>query len=77
MCRRGEIEGVKVQTEFLILREGWEMDNWGWITADGKVYTTSHGGRLYEMRIEELESHIEETERSLFGLHLALAALTP
>ena len=53
---------VAVRTEFLILHEGWEMDNWGWITEGGKVYTTNHGGRPYEMDIPELQSRISKKQ---------------
>ena len=42
--RLTEIDGSPVVHTFTILREGWEMDNTGWITANGAAYTTSHGG---------------------------------
>ena len=54
-----ECHGGKVVLHFKILREGWEMDNSGWIIRgnDGKCYCvfTSHGilyrasmGEFYE-----------------------------
>ena len=60
--------------EFLILHEGWEVDNVGWITRDG-AFTTSHGGRPYRMTSVEIRKHIEKTERSLHGLRRALNAV--
>ena len=46
------------------------MDNKGWVTEDGKVYTTSHGG-LYEMSIRELKDTISDTKKSLDSLEKA------
>ena len=66
-----EIEGELVEFEFLILREGWEMDNKGWVTMTGRVYTTSHGGGAYEMSMNDLEEHIALTQYSLAGLQYA------
>ena len=74
MGKKEDVPGVVVR-EFLILREGWEMDNLGWITEDGKVYTTSHGGRPFAMSIDEVQNHIDETNRSLAGLFRARDAL--
>ena len=74
MGKKEDVPGVVVR-EFLILREGWEMDNLGWITEDGKVYTTSHGGRPFEMSVDEVQKHIDETGRSLAGLLQARYAL--
>ena len=63
-----EIDGQKVIEEFTVLHYGWEMDNTGWITEDGRVWMTSHGGRPVSVDIEVIESHIEETADSLEGL---------
>ena len=63
--------------EFPILRIGWEMDNVGWITEDGKVYTTSHESRFQEMIKEELQALINVSEESLLGLKKALEVLSP
>ena len=66
-----EIEGSQVIHEFTILHHGWEMDNTGWVTAAGKVYTTSHGGKPYQMEPGELDGHIRDTAASLKGLQTA------
>ena len=67
----------EIVLEFLILREGWEMDNQGWITEDGQVYQTSHGGRPYLMSEAEVREHIAQAERMLEGLRQALATFDP
>ena len=66
-----QILGLDLHLRFTILHDGWEMDNDGYITTDGNIYTTSHGGRLYEMSLEELDRKIAEAEDSLDGLRLA------
>ena len=66
-----EIDGVPIIHTFTILYEGWEMDNLGWVTSDGRVWTTSHGGKPYEMDEEDLSEKISEAEFSLTGMRLA------
>lgn len=65
--------------EFIILHEGWEMDNKGWIEKQSngilKLMTTGHGFK-YEMSIEELSDKITETEKSLEGLKKAMDLIT-
>ena len=51
--------------------------NIGWITDDGRVFTTSHGGGPYQMGADEIDRHIEETRASLAGLTRARQALRP
>lgn len=68
----GEIDGSKIVHEFLILREGWEMDNYGWVTEDGRIWETSHGGRPYRVTPAQLDEKIEETQESLDGMRLAI-----
>ena len=63
-----EIDGSRVKSTFAILHSGWEMDNVGWITEDGRVWTTSHGGAPYEMGADELREKISEILSSLDGL---------
>lgn len=58
--------------EFTILREGWEMDNRGWVTKDrntGKLlaWTTSHGG-LVPLSINELRETMADHRRAVLGL---------
>ena len=67
-------QASKVIHEFTIMREGWEMDNLGWITIDGRVFTTSHEGRPYEMTVEALNLLFINTKLSLEGLKTALTA---
>jgi hypothetical protein len=59
---------------FLILHEGWEMDNIGWV-KNGVVSTTSHGGRIYEMSASEIRKKIAEAESSIGGLKRALSEI--
>ena len=59
----------------MILHSGWEMDNYGWITSDGQVWTTSHGGKHYPMTSQEVQAHIDETRSSLAGLMRAQSAM--
>ena len=67
-------DGEKIiESSFIILHKGWEMDNHGWVTKDGLVYTTTHGGTPYHMGQPEIEKHIAETASSLTGLRAALA----
>ena len=53
--------------EFVILHEGWELDNKGWFDADGKGWTTNHTG-LRPLTIEYVQEKINEAEASLAGL---------
>lgn len=76
IAERGHGTVRKVLHEATILREGWEMDNQGWIVemADGtiKAFTTSHGG-VYPWAREQAEAHLKETERSAESIRAALA----
>ena len=63
-----------VRERFVILHEGWEMDNVGWIANDGRIWTTNHG-RLQSMNRNELETRIQEAEASLRGLRRALDSI--
>ena len=60
--------GSEVIKTFTILHDGWDTDNEGWITKDGRIWTTSYGGSPYEMSAEELGAKIRETSTSLTGL---------
>lgn len=65
-------QDLNIKSEFVILHDGWEMDNRGWITTDGKVYTTNHGGdHVYEMSLGEIDGKIAEADYSLQGLKKA------
>lgn len=61
---RNEIDGSRVVYEFTILREGWEMDNKGWVTEDGNLFTTNHGS-LCSLKPEELNQDLKNTQKSL------------
>lgn len=69
---------AKVLHRATILREGWEMDNAGWIVEmeDGSALalTTSHGG-LCEWDRGDIEDCIRNTESSLVQLQTALFKL--
>ena len=73
--RRSEVEQIsklKVISEFLILHEGWEMDNQGWVLEDGSLRATNHGG-LYVMDQRELEGFLRTTKEVVTGLEDAVA----
>ena len=71
--KQHEIDGKKVVYEFIVLHKGWEMDNEGWVTEDGRMWCTNHGG-LYEMGATELHEFIDTTTKSLNQL-LAVSEL--
>ena len=56
-----EIEDRKVIHHFTVLHEGWELDNDGWVTDDGRVWMTNHGS-LYETDEEELQGHLKRIQ---------------
>ena len=62
------------ESKFIILYDGWEMDNEGWVMPDGRVFTTSRGIDVVEMNTLEIESKIKVAEASLVGLKRALIA---
>ena len=68
------INGSRVLETFVILHEGWEMDNQGFILEDGTVWTTSHG-KLYQMEVGEAVENIKELSTSLAGWSRALEVL--
>ena len=70
-----EARGFQVVGRFVVLHNGWEMDNEGWITSDGQVWTTSHGGNPYPMTSQEVQAHIDETSSSFEGLIRAREAM--
>lgn len=63
------------QSTFIIMYDGWERDGMGWIMADGRVFTTSHGLDVVEMNELDIEMKIKVTAASLAGLRCALAAI--
>ena len=69
-----EIDGSRTIHEFLILHEGWECDNLGWVTEDGRVWTTSHAGRPYEIEDAGMELGLQRelTLKSLRGIERAI-----
>lgn len=71
---RNKIYGLSVIYEFVIMHNGWETDNYGWITEDGSVWATSHG-QIVQYSQYDLQDKIVETQKSLWALkearHLA------
>ena len=59
--------------EFLIMYAGWEMDNTGWVTEDGRLWLTSNGGPPYECSRDEIEKEFTRTARSAAEIAKALA----
>ena len=68
------IAGVPVICEFPVLREAWEGDQRGWITADRRVWLTNHD-QLRLATVDDLERLREPVERCLRGLTLAMQAV--
>ena len=68
------IEGLNVVDSFIVLQEEWEEDNRGYITEDGRVWLTSYE-IPYQCSIDDLQFHIDLTERSLRGLKKAKGML--
>ena len=68
--KKDEINGVKVIHEFKVLHHQWECDGYGWVTLDGKIWLTNHGG-LHEADISMLSERIDAAIESLAGIHEA------
>ena len=67
------LDGSTVVHEFLLMRPGWEMDNTGWVTKDGRLWLTSHGGPPYECSRIEILKELTRTTRSAAEIAKALA----
>jgi len=59
--------------EFTILREGWEMDNKGWIVSDGKnrFFATTDHGRLCIKKFSEFDEVLKYHHDAMCGLIVA------
>lgn len=68
------IDGSAVVRKILLLREGWELDEDGWILEDGRVFGTNHN-RLCELDEADIERVMEKVAASLSGLIAARAAM--
>lgn len=68
----GRLGGSKIIQKFLILYDGWEMDNEGYVTEDGRIWWTSHGSQPFEADAGEVMEKLDETRRSANGLIEAL-----
>ena len=64
------IAGSKVVLKFEIPHCGWEMDDVGWVTEDGRIWETNHGG-LCEMSPQELAELDERVDAWARGVHNA------
>ena len=67
-----EIDGSPVIHEFIVMHDGWEMDNRGWVTADGRGWMTSHGGPPIPASSDEIHEHMAEALRSMGSMAEAL-----
>ena len=65
----------KIRSKILILHDGWDGDNIGWILEDGQVLTSSDYYNIFPMTLADIDSKIAQAEESLAGLSLARAAL--
>ena len=68
---RTEINGSKVVFEFEVLYLGWEVDPYGWVTEDGKMWHTNHGG-LIEIEPSDMHERIKEAADSIAGIMKAI-----
>ena len=71
IVKSGFDDGPMVVYQFTILREGWKM-NKGWVTADGRIWSTTHGRTLLEISSKELQGYIDDTDKSLESLRMAM-----
>ena len=73
--QRTEIDGRKVVHEFTVLWHEWECDGYGWVTADGRAWLTSHGGDPYEAETTDLLDRMDEALSSVTGIWKALSLM--
>ena len=69
--KRDVIDGTEVVYEFKVFHHEWECDGYGWITADGRIWLTSHGS-LYEGDVSEIKGMIGELTVSISGMNEAI-----
>ena len=69
---RTEIDGVKVVHEFSVLWPGWECDQYGWVTEDGRAWMTTHGSDPYEADASDLLERMDVALGSAEGIRKAL-----
>ena len=69
---RTEIDGVPVVFEFTILHEAWECDSKGWVTKEGKLFTTSHN-QLISIEENTLDGYIRDLINCMTGIISAKA----
>ena len=69
--KRNEIDGVRVIHEFKMYHHEWEADGYGWVTDDGRVWHTSHGGNPFEIEISDLTEKVDELKDAIVGIHKA------
>ena len=75
MEKRTEIDGKRVIHEFSVLWNGWEMDNQGWITEDGRAWMTNHG-HLSEVNASSIHARAQVAMQSAQELMKALQLMT-
>ena len=69
--KREVIDGIEVIHEFKVFHHEWECDGYGWVTADGRIWHTSHGS-LYESDVSEITGMIDELITAMSGMNKAI-----
>ena len=64
------IDGSQVVYQYTVLHKGWEADEQGWVTEDGRVWGTSHG-QVLELNLDEFEEQIATVAGSLESMKAA------
>lgn len=64
------IDGSQLVCRYTVLREGWEFDEQGWVTEDGRVWGTSHG-QVVELSLDEFEEEMATVAASLKSMKAA------
>ena len=70
--KRETINGSRIVRKFPILRDSWEMDNVGYITEDGNVYTTNHE-TIVEYHKSEMLADMADALEMMQGIQEALS----
>lgn len=69
--KRDIIRGSDVVYEFKVLHHEWEVDGYGWVTEDGRVWHSNHNS-IHEISISELASLMDEPLNSIMQIRKAI-----
>ena len=63
------IDGVAVVDKCVVLQHEWECDGWAYLTADGRVWCTSHNRMLpADESVAAFDKGLRETRAALVGM---------